>query len=214
MTMKMPLSLLCSLILVIGPCQGLMVAIAQETVISKDEDAASTSRSITLNDGSRKDFEHLHLPSDVRRIYLRNCDINDISLKRLEGLTQLQYLSLEGSKIKGDGLEVLKSLPALKSLSLNGTRITDESLKHLHSIKNLTILLLNDTDVSDDGTTTLALLPRLEWLYLNRTKVTDASMKKLGNLRDLRFLSLLGTSVSDSGVADLHAIVPSVRVRR
>ena len=76
-----------------------------------------------------KSFEHLHLPSDVRRIYLRNCDINDISLKRLEGLTQLQYLSLEGSKIKGGGLEVLKSLPALKSLSLNGTRITDESLK-------------------------------------------------------------------------------------
>jgi internalin A len=114
-------------------------------------------------------------------------------------------------------LEVLKSLPALKSLSLNGTKITDESLTHLHGVKNLTILLLNDTDVSDDGTTTLALLPRLEWLYLNRTKVTDASMKKkkkLGNLRDLRFLSLLGTSVSDSGVADLHAIVPSVRVRR
>lgn len=212
--MKMLLSLLCSLLLVIGACQGWMVASAQETVISKDEDAASSSRSITLNDGTRQDFEHLDLPSDARRIYLRNCDINDISLKRLEGLTQLQYLSLEGSKIKGDGLEVLKSLPALKSLSLNGTKITDESLTHLHGAKNLTILLLNDTDVSDDGTTTLALLPRLEWLYLNRTKVTDASMKKLGNLRDLRFLSLLGTSVSDSGVADLHAIVPSVRVRR
>jgi internalin A len=117
-------------------------------------------------------------------------------------------------KIKGNGLAVLKSLQALKSLSLNGTRITDESLKHLLGVKNLTILLLNDTDESDDGTTTLALLPQLEWLYLNRTKVTDASMQKLGDLHELRFLSLLGTSVTDSGVADLHALVPSVRVRR
>lgn len=47
--MNMPLSLLCLLILVIGPCQGWMVANAQETVISKGEDAESSSRSITLN---------------------------------------------------------------------------------------------------------------------------------------------------------------------
>jgi Leucine-rich repeat (LRR) protein len=179
--MNMPLSLLFLLILVIVPCQGWMVASAQEKAIGKVEDAANSSRSITLNNGTRQDFEQLDLPAGVRRIYLRNCDIDDNSLKRLEGLTQLQYLSLEGSKIKGDGLEVLKSLPALKSLSLNGTKITDESLTHLHGVKNLTILLLNDTDVSDDGTTTLALLPRLEWLYLNRTKVTDASMKKKKN---------------------------------
>lgn len=211
--MNMPLNLLCSFILVIGSCQGWMVANAQEKVISRDNENAGRSRSITLNDGTRQDFEQLDLPAGVRRIYLHNCDINDDSLKRLEGLTQLQYLSLEGSKIKGDGFVVLKSLPALKSLSLNGTKITDESLKHLIVVKNLTTLLLNDTEVSDEGTTTLALLPRLEWLYLNRTKVTDASMKKLGNLRDLRFLSLLGTSVSDSGVADLHEVVPSVRVR-
>jgi Leucine-rich repeat (LRR) protein len=191
-----------------------MVANAQELAIIEDEVAAGSSRSITLNDGTRQEFEQLDFPSGVRRIYLRNCDIDDSSLKRLTGLMQLQYLSFEGSKINGDGLAVLKSLPALKSLSLNGTRITDKSLKHLLGLKNLTILLLNDTDVSDDGTATLALLTQLEWLYLNRTKVTDDSMQKFGDLRELRFLSLLGTSVTDTGVADLHALVPSVRVRR
>lgn len=45
----MPLSLLCLLFLVIGLCQGWMIANAQETVISKGEDAESSSRSITLN---------------------------------------------------------------------------------------------------------------------------------------------------------------------
>lgn len=212
--MNAPLSLLCSLILVIGLYPACMAASAHEKVIKRDDDAASSTRSITLNDGTRQDFEQLDLPAGVRRIYLRNCDINDDSLKRLEGLKQLQYLSLEGSKINGDGLAVLKSLPGLKSLSLNRTKITDKSLKHLLVVKNLTILLLNDTEVSDEGTATLALLPRLEWLYLNRTRVTDASMKKLGDLSELRFLSLLGTLVTDSGVADLHAVVPSVRVRR
>jgi hypothetical protein len=214
MMMNTPLSFLCSLILVIGLYPGWIAANAQEKVIKRDEDAASSTRSITLNDGTRQDFEQLDLPAGVRRIYLRNCDINDDSLKRLEGLKQLQYLSLEGSKIKGEGLAVLKSLPALKSLSLNRTKITDDSLRHLLVVKNLTILLLNDTDVSDEGTATLALIPRLEWLYLNPTRVTDASMKKLGDLGKLRFLSLLGTSVTDCGVTDLHAVVPSVRVRR
>ena len=214
MNMNSPLSLICPLILTIGLYQGWVVASAQEKAIKRDDDSASSSRSITLNDGTRQDFEQLDLPAGVRRIYLRNCDINDDSLKRLEGLKQLQYLSLEGSKIKGEGLAVLKSLPALKSLSLNRTKITDDSLRHLLVVKNLTILLLNDTDVSDEGTATLALIPRLEWLYLNRTRVTDASMKKLGDLGKLSFLSLLGTSVTDCGVTDLHAVVPSVRVRR
>ena len=83
--MNMPLSLLCLLILVIGPCQGWMVANAQETVISNGEDAESSSRSITLNNGTRQDFEQLDFPSGVHRIYLRDCDIDDKSLKRLEG---------------------------------------------------------------------------------------------------------------------------------
>lgn len=211
--MNMPLSLLCLLILVIGPCQGWMVANAQETVISKGEDAESSSWSITLNNGTRQDFEQLDFPSGVRRIYLRDCDIDDKSLERLEGLTQLQYLSLEGSKIKGDGLAVLNSLPALKHLSLNRARITDDSLKHLLGVKNLAILLLDDTDVSDKGISTLASVTRLEWLYLNRTKVTDESMQKIGNLHKLRFLSLLGTSVTDNGIQDLRELVPTVRVR-
>lgn len=71
-----------------------------------------------------------------------------------------------------------------------------------------------DLIMSDDGTETLAFLTRLEWLYLNRTKVTNASMQKFSILRELKFLSLLGTSITDSGVAELHALVPSVRVRR
>jgi internalin A len=212
--MNILLHFIWSIFILTGTSLGYAVAIAQGKVIDQDAVAESSSRSITLNDGTRQDFEQLDFPTGVRRIYLRNCDIDDSSLKRLSGLTQLQYLSLEDSKINGDGLAVLKSLPALKSLSLNGTRITDESLKHLLGVKNLTILLLNDTDVSDDGTATLALLTRLEWLYLNRTKVTDASMQKFGDLRELRFLSILGTTVTNAGVADLHALVPSVRVRR
>ncbi len=214
MSMKILLHFIWSIFILTGTSLGYAVAIAQEKVIDEDAVAASSSGSITLNDGTRQDFEQLEFPSGVRRIYLRNCDIDDSSLKRLTGLTQLQYLSLEGSKINGEGLAVLKFLPSLKSLSLSGTKITDESLKHLLGLKKLTILLLNDTNVSDEGAETLALLTRLEWLYLNRTKVSDASMQNFGDLRQLKFLSLLGTSITDSGVADLHALVPSVRVRR
>lgn len=193
--------------------QLLAIVYAQED-LGIEVSPSAGSKSITLNDGTRDAFSQLEFTDDVRRIYLRNCDIDDTSLKRLEGLKQLQYLSLEGSKIKGDGLVVLKSLPALKFLSLSGTKINDEALEHLISLKKLTILQLDDTLVTDRGIAKLTSLARLEWLYLNHTKVTDASMPCLGKLRELRFLSLLGTSVTVTGVDELHALVPSVRVRR
>lgn len=194
--------------------QFLAIAYAQENPNSEVITPASNAKSITLNNGTREAFSQLEFTADVRRIYLRNCDIDDTSLKRFEGLKQLQYLSLEGSKIKGDGLVVLESLPALKFVSLSGTMISDESLEHLVRLKKLTILKLDDTNVSDKGIMKLRLLAQLEWLYLNRTKVTDASMRGLGELRELRFLSLLDTSVTNKGIEELHAKVPSVRVRR
>lgn len=187
---------------------------AQENALLEVDASPSDSRSITLVNGTLDEVERLVFPADIRRVYLRNCDMNDASLKRLEGLKYLQYLSIEGASINGEGLSVVKSLPALKSLSLNGTKVTDESLKHLREAKKLTILLLRDTNISDEGISSIALLTRLEWLYLDRTKVTDASMRKLGNLRNLKFLSILGTSVTAFGETDLHELVPSVRVRR
>ena len=212
--MNGPHYLLFPLILATVLYQGGIIARDHEIAISKDETTQSNSRTITLTEGTRQEFELLHIPTNVRRIYLRNCDIDDVSLKRLEGLTQLLYLSLEGSNISGDGLTVFRTLPSLKSLSLNGTRLTYESLQHLIGAKNLSTLLLNDTDVSDEGATSLVLLRRLEWLYLNRTRVSDVSMRKFGKLEKLKFLSLLGTAVTDTGVADLQSQIPSVRVRR
>jgi Leucine-rich repeat (LRR) protein len=198
--------------LITASSQLLAISHAQEN-LSFEVPLSAGSKSITLNNGTQDEFSKLVFTGDVRRIYLRNCDIDDTSLKRLEELKELQYLSLEGAKINGDGLVVLKSLPALKFLSLSGTKINDESLEHLISLKKLTILQLDDTLVTDRGIAKLTTLSRLEWLYLNRTKVTDTSMPCLGKLRELRFLSLLGTSVTNSGVDELHGVVPSVRVR-
>ncbi len=103
----MPMKILLHFIWSTFVLTGTSLGIAQEKVIDQDAVSASNSRSITLNDGTRQEFEQLDFPSGVRRIYLRNCDIDDSSLKRLTGLTQLQYLSLEGSKINGEGLAVL-----------------------------------------------------------------------------------------------------------
>lgn len=121
--------------------QLLAIAHAQENGSNRVATATDGSKSITLNNGTREAFDKLVFPSTVRRIYLRNCDMDDASLMRLEGLKQLEYLSLEGSKIHGDGLIVLRSMPALKFLCLSGTKISDESLQHLIGSKIPSILL-------------------------------------------------------------------------
>lgn len=121
--------------------QLLAIAHAQENGSNRVATATDGSKSITLNNGTREAFGELEFPSTVRRIYLRNCDMDDVSLTRLEGLKQLEYLSLEGSKIHGDGLLVPRSMPALKFLCLSGTKISDESLQHLSGSKIPSILL-------------------------------------------------------------------------
>ena len=57
--------------------------------------------------------------------------MTDAGLKHLEGLTQLQWLSLNDTKISDAGLEHLKGLTQLQSLWLLRTKVTDAGVKKL-----------------------------------------------------------------------------------
>ncbi len=52
-------------------------------------------------------------------------------LAHLKGLTQLQNLGLDGTKISDTGLEHLKMLTQLQQLSIDGTEVTAQGVKKL-----------------------------------------------------------------------------------
>lgn len=77
--------------------------------------------------------------------------ITDDGLAHLEGLTNLNELSLYRTPTTDASLDHLKKLTQLKKLVLEDTYVTDTGLEKLENLTNLTFLNVHVTDVSLDG---------------------------------------------------------------
>jgi hypothetical protein len=92
-------------------------------------------------------------------------------------------------QLEDDDLTVLEGLSCLERLSLNRTRIGDDALAHLEGLQALKHLQLVDTDITNEGLERLTKLSQLEILDLWRTQATNAGLsplRSLPNLRELR----------------------------
>ena len=77
--------------------------------------------------------------------------LTDAGLRHLRGLSNVQKIWLNGTKITDSGLAHLKGLASLKELGLFETDITDAGLEHLHGLSNLEDLIVEQTKVTDAG---------------------------------------------------------------
>src|SRR5262245_63898043 len=98
--------------------------------------------------------------------------------------------------MSGAALPLLKSLPALKSLSVSGQQRTDSGLWSVA--------------VTDFNVTQIAQIGRLEILDLGGTNLTDRGVAELARLKNLHTLDLHGTRVTGKGLAALSAL-PQLR---
>ena len=73
----------------------------------------------------------------------------------------------------------LQGLSQLQELWLDNTKVTDAGLVHLQGLSQLQVLWLDDTKVTDAGLVHLQGLSQLQMLGLRNTKVTDQGVKKL-----------------------------------
>jgi Leucine Rich repeat len=77
--------------------------------------------------------------------------LKDSCLVPLQGLTELENLSLSGNRITDKGLELIAHLPNLSTLDLDATDVTDAGIGSLQSMKNLKAVRLGGTRVTPEG---------------------------------------------------------------
>ncbi|MEO2015983.1 MAG: hypothetical protein ABGZ53_16610 [Fuerstiella sp.] len=92
---------------------------------------------------------------------------------------KLISVDFEDKPLPDAGLRNLQGLTHVQKIWLNGTKITDAGLAHLKGLSTLKELGLFETDVTDAGLEQLYGLSNLEDLIVERTKVTDAGVEKL-----------------------------------
>ena len=135
-------------------------------------------------------------------------------LRRLLGgdfFTTVTKLDLTQTEIADAGLKHLEGLTDLQSLSL-GDRVTDTGLEHLKGSAQLHMLSLRATKVTDAGLANLKALRQLQWLDLAETTVTDAGLEQLKGLTRLQSLDLRGTEVTDAGLKALQKALPNCKI--
>lgn len=137
---------------------------------------------------------------------LRGTELEIDELDLAKNFTKLERLDLQGLEIDDDGLAFLKQLPELKFLNLSGTQLTDDGLQHLASLKKLKRLDLRDTQIEDDGLQALSALTLLERLDLRHTKITDAGLAHVGKLTGLEELFVSGGDITDEGLIHLKGL--------
>jgi serine/threonine protein kinase/Leucine-rich repeat (LRR) protein len=132
--------------------------------------------------------------------------VGDSDLARLKGLTNLEQLSLQGTRVSDAGLADLKGHKGLVHLNLTGTTVTDAGLVNLKGLTNLTSLSLGSTQVGNGGLEHLKGLTNLTSLHLDMTEVGDAGLVHLKGLTNLRLLGLPHTQVSNAGLEHLQGL--------
>jgi len=138
----------------------------------------------------------------------------DAGLTRLQGLSGLEYLLLDRTKITDEGLKQVARFKRIRFLHLRGTNVTDAGLAHLKELTELQGLYLDGTRVAGSGLVHLKELKHLFDLRLDNTLLDDAGAEHLAALGNLSGLSLRGTKITDAGLEKLRRALPKTKVSR
>ncbi|MDB4650145.1 hypothetical protein OAE37_00095 [Pirellulaceae bacterium] len=178
-----------------------------------------------LTDLDLQNLDHCHEKSTLESVDLGivfGAKITDNGIRHLSNLTNLKYLTFEGSHagLSPDGLDVLSTLPQLESLTIGvksnaclekvgeaksirnlsvfGSKaITDSGLEGLAKLSQLTSLHLFSVTLNGDGIAHLRSLPLSE-LTLQSNNISAKSLRELGSLRSLTGLNIDCNQVDDS----------------
>jgi len=144
--------------------------------------------------------------AELRTLNLHRTGISDAGLEHLKDLKNLTTLTIGDTRITNAGLKALTRLEQLQFIGLHGTHVNDAGVKHLTAFPHLKSLFLSKLDVTDEGMKTVKGLADLELLWLAETRITDAGLAELKMLSGLKSLSLEKTPITDEGLLHLAGL--------
>jgi hypothetical protein len=132
-------------------------------------------------------WQELGTLSALQQLDLRDCPLNNEQLEAIvKGLPKLKALRLNGTSgrttVDDNGLAVLKGCPELKVLAIDGLWVGGEGLKHLQGNQKLIELYAAGTTVDDAAGELIAKLPALRKLRLSKTSISSTGIASLSAL--------------------------------
>lgn len=128
------------------------------------------------------EWKHLGSLNSLTAFTVRDPRFNDDMLTYLSGAPRLERLHLTNASVTADGLRVLRTMPALKELTLGSsvsrrsTVVNDDALKSVAEIANLSRLSLEYCSVTDAGLLSLATANRLRELAVSKSPVSEVGV--------------------------------------
>jgi internalin A len=158
----------------------------------------------------------LHQLKSLKRLSLGTAKFDDVRLRALSGLAQLEGLDLLRTGITDDGLpSMLEGMTGLRWLSVYDAQISGPGLEKLRDCPRLLSLRLQ-CPLTDDGLASLAEVPQLEYLQVNRATglvITDRGLAHLGKLTNLTQLVINGSQFGDDGLRQLAGLTSLTDLR-
>ena len=158
---------------------------------------------------------------NLDNLQLRDVRLDDSSLALIGKLGTLKALGVSttpgfrGATFPAAGARHLLGLPKLESLSLIGTDVTDEAIEILSASTTIRNLYLFQTKVTDRGIEAAGKMPQLEVLHLSE-HVTDSGLQDLAGASSLKVLSLplfaRPPGITDAGLEEFRKVHPDCKV--
>lgn len=145
---------------------------------------------------------------NLEYLSLNKTRIGNATAAHMVTLKRLQDLELLDTAISNDGLRQLGNLTSLQSLKLSADHFMGDALQHLEQLTSLQHLTVRSyQNVNDQGLPSLVQLRRLSSLELSGRGITDIVMVHASSIPTLTSLSLSDCGVSDTGMAMLFRLI-------
>ncbi len=146
--------------------------------------------------------------TNLEYLSLNNTRIGNATAAHLTTLKRLRALELLNTAISNDGLRQLRNLTSLQSLKLSADHFTGDALQYLEQLTSLQHLTVRSYQNNNDkGLPSLVQLRRLSSLELSGRGITDIVMVHVSSIPTLTSLSLSDCGVSDTGLAMLFRLI-------
>jgi uncharacterized protein YjbI with pentapeptide repeats len=143
----------------------------------------------------------------ITGVDLRGTWVTDTDLRKLNQLTDLNYLNLSLTRVTDQGMQELKNLRGIVELNLYFAEyVTDEGLAAIKEWKKLKRLNVHGTKVSDTSLEHISGITALESVNVGSAMLTDVGLERLTTLPNLKELTMGGNELGDAGLQALRQI--------